>query len=468
VFRLEGPETKRKKIDAMQVTETLSNGLKHEFQVSVPAADLDAKADAKLVDLKDKVRLNGFRPGKVPVEHLRRVYGRAVMAETIDAAVNEGNAKIVSDNQLKLALAPKITLPTEPADVENVLAGKSDLAFTVAMEILPAIQLADFKTISVEKLVADVADAEVEEALGRIADQNRPYADKGEGAKAAQGDRVTISFVGKIGGEPFEGGTGEDVAVQIGSGTFIPGFEDQLVDIAAGEQRVVKASFPANYMSETLAGKDAEFDVTAKSIEAPREVTIDDEFAKSLGMESLDKLKEAVKDRIKREHDGASRAKLKRALLDALDEKHKFEVSPSLLEQEFENLWKTAQDELKNQGRTFADEGTTEDAAREDYRKIADRRVRLGLVLAEIGEKNNIKVTDEEVNRAFSERLRQFPGQEQRIYEYYKSNPEALANLRAPIFEEKVVDFILELAKVSEKSVSREELYRTDEDVKAA
>jgi trigger factor len=436
--------------------------------VVIPAQELDEKVKERLDTLKDRVRINGFRPGKVPVEHLRRVYGRAVMAETIDAAVNEGNAKIVSDNQLKLALAPKITLPTEPADVENVLAGKSDLAFTVAMEILPAIQLADFKTISVEKLVADVADAEVEEALGRIADQNRPYADKGEGAKAAQGDRVTISFVGKIGGEPFEGGTGEDVAVQIGSGTFIPGFEDQLVDIAAGEQRVVKASFPANYMSETLAGKDAEFDVTAKSIEAPREVTIDDEFAKSLGMESLDKLKEAVKDRIKREHDGASRAKLKRALLDALDEKHKFEVSPSLLEQEFENLWKTAQDELKNQGRTFADEGTTEDAAREDYRKIADRRVRLGLVLAEIGEKNNIKVTDEEVNRAFSERLRQFPGQEQRIYEYYKSNPEALANLRAPIFEEKVVDFILELAKVSEKSVSREELYRTDEDVKAA
>jgi trigger factor len=452
----------------MEVTETLSDGLKREFRVVIPAQELDEKVKERLDTLKDRVRINGFRPGKVPVEHLRRVYGRAVMAETIDAAVNEGNAKIVSDNQLKLALAPKITLPTEPADVENVLAGKSDLSFTVAMEILPAIQLADFKTISVEKLVADVADAEVEEALGRIAEQNRPYADKGEGAKAAQGDRVTISFVGKIGGEPFEGGTGEDVAVQIGSGTFIPGFEDQLVGIAAGEQRVVKASFPANYMSETLAGKDAEFDVTAKSIEAPREVTIDDEFAKSLGMESLDKLKEAVKDRIKREHDGASRAKLKRALLDALDEKHKFEVSPSLLEQEFENLWKTAQDELKNQGRTFADEGTTEDAAREDYRKIADRRVRLGLVLAEIGEKNNIKVTDEEVNRAFSERLRQFPGQEQRIYEYYKSNPEALANLRAPIFEEKVVDFILELAKVSEKSVSREELYRTDEDAKAA
>ncbi|NWG23042.1 MAG: trigger factor [Pseudorhodoplanes sp.] len=452
----------------MEVTQTLSDGLKREFRVVIPARELDEKVKERLDALKNRVRINGFRPGKVPVEHLRRVYGRAVMAETIDAAVNEGNAKIVSDNQLKLALAPKITLPTEPADVENVLAGKSDLAFTVAMEILPAITLADFKTISVEKLVADVSDAEVEEALGRIADQNRPYADKGEGAKAAQGDRVTISFVGKIAGKPFEGGTGEDIAVQIGSGTFIPGFEDQLVGIGAGEQRIVKASFPANYMSEALAGKDAEFDVTAKSIEAPREVTIDDEFAKSLGMESLAKLKDAVRDRIKREHDAASRAKLKRALLDALDEKHKFEVSPSLLEQEFENLWKTAQDELKSQGRTFADEGTTEEAAREEYRRIADRRVRLGLVLAEIGEKNNIKVTDEEVNRAFSERLRQFPGQEQRIYEYYKSNPEALAGLRAPIFEEKVVDFILELAKVSEKSVSREELYRTDEDAKTA
>lgn len=448
----------------MEVTQTLSEGLRREFRVVVPAKELDAKVAERLDSLKDRVRINGFRPGKVPVDHLRRMYGRAVMAETIDQVVNEGNAKIVSDNQLKLALAPKITLPTEQQDVENVMAGKTDLAFTVAMEILPPITLGDFKTISLERHVADVSDAEVDEALGRIAEQNRPFADKGEGAKAASGDRVSISFVGKIGGEPFEGGTGEDVPVQIGSNTFLPGFEDQLVGIAAGEQRLVKASFPANYMAEQLAGKDAEFDVTAKSIETPREVTIDDDFAKSLGMESLDKLKEAVRDRIKREHDGATRARLKRALLDALDEMHKFEVSPSLMEQEFEGLWKTAQDELKQAGKTFADEGTTEEAAREDYRKIADRRVRLGLVLAEIGEKNNIKVTEDEVNRALMDRVRQFPGQEQQVYEYFRKTPEAVANLRAPIFEEKVVDFIVELAKVTEKKVSREELFRTDED----
>lgn len=448
----------------MEVTQTLSEGLRREFRVVVPAKELDAKVAERLDSLKDRVRINGFRPGKVPVDHLRRMYGRAVMAETIDQVVNEGNAKIVSDNQLKLALAPKITLPTEQQDVENVLAGKSDLAFTVAMEILPPITLGDFKSIAIEKLVADVDDIEVQEALARIAEQNRPFADKGEGGKAASGDRVTISFVGRIGGEPFEGGKGEDVPVQIGSNTFLPGFEDQLIGIGAGEQRVVKASFPANYMAEHLAGKDAEFDVTAKLIEAPREVAIDDEFAKSLGMESLDKLKDAVRDRIKREHDGATRARLKRALLDALDEMHKFEVSPSLLEQEFEGLWKTAQDELKQAGKTFADEGTTEEAAREDYRKIADRRVRLGLVLAEIGEKNNIKVTEDEVNRALMDRVRQFPGQEQQVYEYFRKTPEAVANLRAPIFEEKVVDFIVELAKVTEKKVSREELFRTDEE----
>lgn len=452
----------------MEVTQTLSEGLRREFRVVVPAKELDAKVSERLDAMKDRVRINGFRPGKVPVDHLRRMYGRAVMAETIDQVVNEGNAKIVSDNQLKLALAPKITLPTEPADVENVLAGNTDLAFTVAMEILPPVALGDFKTIALEKLVADVTDAEVDEALGRISEQNRPFADKGEGAKAATGDRVTISFVGKIDGAPFEGGTGDDVPVQIGSNTFLPGFEDQLVGIGAGENRLVKASFPANYGAEQLAGKDAEFEVTAKTIEAPREVALDDEFAKSLGMESLAKLKDAVRDRIKREHDGASRARLKRGLLDALDEMHKFEVSPSLFEQEFEGLWRSAEDELKQAGKTFADEGTTEEAAKEDYRKIADRRVRLGLVLAEIGEKNNIKVTEDEVNRALMERVRQFPGQEQRVYDYYRKNPEAVANLRAPIFEEKVVDFIIELAKVTEKKVSREELYRADEDAPKA
>jgi trigger factor len=275
---------------------------------------------------------------------------------------------------------------------------------------------------------------------------------------------VTVSFVGKIDGVPFEGGTSEDVPVNIGSGTFIPGFEDQLIGVKAGEARTVKATFPMGYGNDKLAGKEAEFAVTAKSIEAPTEVTLDEAFAKSLGLESLDKLREAVKDRLQREHAAASRQKIKRALLDRLDEMHKFESPPSLVEQEFANVWKTITSDLEQQGRSFVDEGTDEEAAKAEYRAIADRRVRLGLVLAEIGERNNIKVTEEEVSRAVVERARQFPGQEQQVWDLYRKNANALASLRAPIYEEKVVDFLTELADVTEKKVSREELFRDDED----
>ena len=452
----------------MQVTETASEGLRREYKVVVPAQELDAKVNERLHELKDRVRINGFRPGKVPVDHLRRVYGRAAMAEVIEAAIREGNSKIVGDNKLRLAMEPKVTLPTDEAEVEGLISGKSDLAFTVAMEILAPIELADFRTIELTKLVADIGDKDIEEALDRIARQNRPYADKGEGAKAESDDRVTISFVGKIDGTPFEGGSGEDVVVQIGSGSFIPGFEDQLVGIAAGESRLLKVSFPENYLNADLAGKAAEFEVTGKSIEAPREVTIDDEFAKSLGMESLQKLKDAVRDQLKREFDGVSRQRLKRALLDALDGRHHFELPQALVEQEFEGLWKSTLEQMKSENRTFADEKTTEEEATAEYRKIANRRVRLGLVLAEIGDKNSIKVTDDEVTRAIVDQTRQMPGREQQVWDYYRNNPNALASLRAPIFEEKVVDFILALAKVTEKPVSREELYQSDDDAQTA
>lgn len=448
----------------MQVTETKTDGLQREYQVVVPLDDLAERVNARLTQLKDQVRINGFRPGKVPVAHLKRVYGRSAMAEVIEAAVRETNAKIVEDNGFRLAMEPKVTLPEDQGAVENVITGKADLAYTVAMEILPAIKLADFKTIAIEKPVAEVTETEVQEGIARIAEQNRPFAPKGEGAKAEKGDRLVVSFVGTIDGAPFEGGKGEDVSVHLGSETFIPGFEDQLIGIAAGETRKITSTFPQNYAAPALAGKTAEFEVTAKSIEAPGPVTVDEEFAKSLGLESLDKLKDAVKDRLQREYAAATRAKVKRALLDKLDESHQFEVSPTLVEQEFESLWKSTTAELQSQGRTFADEGTTEEAAKADYRKIADRRVRLGLVLAEIGDKNNIKVSDEEVNRALVERLRQFPGQEQQVYDFYRKNPAALANLRAPLFEDKVVDFLLELAKVTEKKVSREELYKEEDD----
>ncbi|MDB5518013.1 MAG: trigger factor [Tardiphaga sp.] len=451
----------------MQVKETVADGLKHEFLVSVPAADIEAKVDARLVDMKDKVRLNGFRPGKVPVGHLKRLYGRSVAAETIDQLIRDTNSEIFSERGFKLATEPKITMPTEQKEIEDVLAGKSDLSYTVAVEVVPAIQLADFKSFTVEKPVAEVSDADVDEAIKRIADQNRAYAAKAEGAKAENGDRVTVSFKGTIDGTPFDGGTGEGIQVVIGSGTFIPGFEEQLIGMAGGETRTLKVTFPKNYASETLAGKPAEFETTATLIEAPQDSTIDDEFAKALGLESLDKLKEAARERLTQEFAGATRQRVKRLLLDRLDEAHRFDAPPSLIEEEFTLMWNSIKAEMESTGKTFESENTTEEAAKEEYHKIADRRVRLGLVLSEIGEKNKISVTDDEVSRAVIERARSMPGREKEVWDFYRNNANALAQLRAPIYEDKVVDFILELANVTEKKVSKEDLYK-DEDEKTA
>ena len=452
----------------MEVTETLSDGLKREFQVQVPAADLEARVTERLGELKDRVQLRGFRPGKVPVAHLKKIYGKAVMAETIEAVIRELNAKIVSDRGLKLAMEPKVTIPNEEAEVAKLIGGQSDLAYTLALEILPKIELGNFQGIKLERLVAEVTDARIDEALGKIAEQNRPFAAKAEGAKVEKGDRVVIDFTGTLDGAPFEGGSGGDVGVNVGSGTFIPGFEDQLIGLGAGETRLVKVTFPANYVNAQLAGKEAEFKVTAKSIEAPGTVTVDDAFAKSLGLESLDKLKEAVMGRLQQEHAGLSRQRLKRQLLDKLDEMHKFALPPTLAEDEFKNVWNAVESDLKAQGRTFADEGTTEEKAREEYRAIAERRVRLGLVLAEIGERNKIAVTEDEITRAIVERARQVPGREQEVWEYYRKNPAAVAGIRAPIFEEKVVDFLVELATVTEKQVSREQLLADDDEKGAA
>lgn len=452
----------------MQVNETVADGLKHEFQISVPAADIEAKVDARLVDMKDKVKLNGFRPGKVPVGHLKRLYGRSVAAETVDQLIRDTNSQIFTERGFRLATEPKITMPTEEKEIDAILSGKSDLSYTVAIEVVPAIQLADFKSFAVEKPVADVADADVDEAIKRIADQNRSFTPKAEGAKAEKDDRVTISFTGKIDGTPFEGGTGEGIQVLIGSNTFIPGFEDQLIGIGAGETRTLKVAFPKNYASETLAGKDAEFETTATAVEVPQDTVIDDEFAKSLGMESLDKLKEAAKERLTAEFAGATRQRVKRLLLDRLDESHRFDAPPSLVDEEFNLMWNSIKAEMESGGKTFADENTTEDAAKEEYRKIADRRVRLGLVLSEIGEKNKISVTDDEVSRAVIERARSMPGREKEVWDYYRNNANALAQLRAPIYEDKVVDFILELANVTEKKVSKEDLYKDDDAEKTA
>jgi trigger factor len=448
----------------MQVTETLSEGLKREFKVVLPATELEERLTSELANLKDRVRINGFRPGKVPVQHLRRVYGRSVMADVVQNAVNEANRKIVDDNGLKLALEPQVQFPENKEEVDKALDAKADLAFTVAVEVLPSFELADLSDVQVKKTVATVSDAEVDEAVDRMAKQNRTFSPKGEGAAAANGDRVFIDFVGSIGGEKFEGGSGEGVQLDLGSGSFIPGFEDQLVGAKAGDERQVKVTFPETYPAAHLAGKEAEFAVTVKDVQTPSEVKIDDELAKGFGMESLDKLRDAVRGAIQRDFEAQSRRKVKKALLDALDTKYGFELPPSLVEQEFTGVWSQVQSDLKRGNRTFADEGTTEEEAQADYRRIAERRVRLGLVLAQIGEKSDIKVTDDEVTQALVERVRQFPGQEKQVWEYYRKNAQALAELRAPIFEEKVVDHILSQVKVVEEPVSKEALFGDEEE----
>ncbi|NDA46062.1 MAG: trigger factor [Alphaproteobacteria bacterium] len=451
----------------MQVTETQAQGLKRAYKVVLPMADLAARLDKELHDLKDKVRINGFRPGKVPMSHLKRVYGRSVMGEVVQNAVNEANRKIVEDNQLRLAQEPKIDLAGDAQEIEKIMAVEADLAFTVSLEVLPKFDIGSFDDVVLERLVTDIPDAEVDDAISRMASQNATFAPKEDGAAAAKGDQVTIDFLGKIDDVAFEGGAAQDTPLVLGSGQFIPGFEDQLIGAKTGDQRQVKVTFPEAYQAAHLAGKEAVFDVTVKAIAVAGEVKVDDEFAKGFGLENLDKLKEAIRANIQREYSKASREKIKRGLLDALDKKYSFELPEGLVEQEFSGIWAQVEAEQKQTGKSFADEGTTEDAARADYRKIAERRVRLGLVLAEVGEKAGVKVLDEEISQGVVERARQFPGQEKAVWDYFQKNPEAVAQIRAPIYEEKVVDHILSQAKVTDKTVSKDELFKADEPEKA-
>lgn len=448
----------------MQVTNTLSEGLKREFSIVLPAEDLEARLSSELVALKDKVRINGFRPGKVPVQHLRRVYGRSVMADVVQKMVNETNQKIIADHNLKLALEPKIVFPENEAEVQSALSGKSGLEYTVALEVLPQFDVKSFSDLKVTRLVAHVDDSAVDETLERLASQNKTFTARKEGAKAKKGDRVTIDFVGMIDDVPFEGGAGTDVPVEIGSNSFIPGFEDQLIGVVQGETLIVKATFPENYSATHLAGKEAAFNVTVKSVEAPGETVIDDALATSLGMESLEKLKDAIRANISREYEAVARRKTKRELLDQLDSAYDFELPPTLIEQEFNNIWQQVEADMKRAGKTFADENVTEESVRADYLGISKRRVRLGLLLAEVGEKASIQISDEELSQGLMERARQFPGQEKMVWDFYRNNPQALAEIRAPLFEDKVVDHILTSAVVVDKSVSKEELLREDDE----
>ena len=449
----------------MQITQTVSEDLRRQFTVTVPAAELDSRVTKRLEEMKGQVNLKGFRPGKAPVSYLKKQFGKSVMGEIVEQAVSEGSQKAIADNALKPAIQPRI----EPVgDINDVVDGKADLSFTVTVDLMPDFTPADVSKISVEKLVSDIDDAQVEEQITRLAENMRSFTPRGEGDAAQSGDQVVIDFAGSIDGVPFEGGTGSDFNLTLGSGQFIPGFEDQLVGAKGGDKVDVKVAFPAEYHAPELAGKDAVFAVTVKDVKAPGETVISDELATNLGLPDLATLRERVKDQIKSEYGQASRMHLKRRILDALDTMHDFGLPPAMVEAEFNAIWAQVEAELAREGKTAADEGKTDEELRAEYRKLAERRVRLGLVLGKLGEQNGIQITADEVNRAIMTRARQFPGQEQQVFQYYAQNPNAQAEIRAPLFEDKVVDFIAELAQVTEKKVDKDTLFADPEDEPAA
>lgn len=445
----------------MQVIETLAQGLKRELKVVIPADEMEARMSERLVEVKDRVRINGFRPGKVPVAHLKKVYGKSIMADLVNEIVREKPTEILTSRGEKSATQPEIGMTEDEAEADKILKAEADFEFTVAYEIIPPIELKDASGIKVTREVVDVGEDEVNEQIERIAESARTYESKK--GKAANGDRVTIDYLGKVDGEAFDGGKDEDAELVLGSNRFIPGFEEQLVGAKAGDEKTITVTFPADYPAANLAGKEATFDVTVKDVAAAAPIEINDELATKLGLESVDKLKEIVRGQIESQFGSITRQKVKRQLLDQLDELYQFDTPERLVDAEFENIWRQINTDLQQAGKTFADEDTTEEEARAEYRKLAQRRVRLGLVLSEIGEKAGVQVSDDEMQNSLFQQLRQFPGQEKEIIEYFRNTPGAAASLRAPLFEEKVVDHLLTEVSVTDKKVSKEELTAEDD-----
>jgi trigger factor len=441
----------------MQVTETLAEGLKREFKVVVPAADIEKKVTERLTRLAASARLPGFRPGKVPTALLKKRYGSTVMGEVLEQAVSDSSAETIRSRGLRPAMQPKVSIAK--------FAEGEDLEYTMAMELLPDIEPVDFSSLELERLTVEVPESEVDEALKGLAARQRRSEPVAEPRQARQGDILVIDFVGRLGETEFQGGSGQDYHLELGGGSFIPGFEDQLVGAMPGEERTVTVTFPADYGNKDLAGKDATFTVTVKGIREPVQTPVDDELAKAVGLENLDALRGQISEQIQNEYKGLARVRMKRTLLDALADRHQFPVPPGMVESEFDEIWKQIEADRKDGRLDPEDAAKSEEDLRRDYRAIAERRVRLGLLLSEVGRANNIQVTAEELNRAVLDEARRFPGRERQVFEFYQKNPEMVARLRAPIYEDKIIDFILELAKLTERNVSPQEL---NEEFKAA
>jgi len=445
----------------MQVVETSTEGLSRVITVTVPATELSAKLDAKLAEFAPKMKLKGFRPGKVPVSHVRKTYGREMMGEIVNDTINETSQKALDEIKVRPAAPADMKLTS---DMDKVLAGSDDLAYEMALEVMPDFTPVDPKTLKLNRPTYEASDADLDEALTELAGQAKNYEDKkGKAVKAADGDQLTIDFLGKLDGEPFEGGTAEDADLVIGSNRFIPGFEEQLKGAKVGEEKTIEVTFPADYQAANLAGKLATFDIKVKAIKAEAPAVVDEDFAKRIGLESLDKLKELLRNNLNQQYAGQTRFKLKRSLLDALDAAHSFDLPPKMVDAEFDGIWQQVEAD-KAAGNLPEDDAKKSDKAlKAEYRKIAERRVRLGLVLAEIGRANNVGVTDQELNNAIMAEARNYPGQERQVLDFYRQNPNAAASMRAPIYEEKVCDLIFSLADVTDTPITKEELLK-DED----
>ncbi len=433
----------------MQVKETLNEGLKRAYSITIPAAELDAKVDEKLKEAQPEVEMKGFRKGKVPMALMKKQFGPKVMGEAMQEAVDGAMAKHFEESGDRPSMQPEVKMVNEEWKEGD------DIEVEMSYEALPEIKQPDLKKIKLEKLVVKPADEEVEEALKSLAETAQNFEDRKKGSKAKDGDQIVFDFAGSVDGELFEGGTAEDYPLVLGSGSFIPGFEEQLIGAKAGDELDVKVTFPKEYGAENLAGKDAVFACKVKAVKAPAAAEINDDLAKQYGAEDLADLKKQIGERLEAEYAGASRAVMKRALLDALDAASDFELPPSLLDAEAgqiaHQLWH--EDNPDVQGHEHPEIETTD-----EHRKLAARRVKLGLLLAEMGQKAEVEVTDAEMSQAIMNQARQYPGQEREFFEFVQQNPQMQQQLRAPLFEDKVVDYAFELADVSEKEVSKEEL----------
>lgn len=435
----------------MQVTPTLNEGLKRAFTVVVPSADLQTRRNARLAEVARDVKLPGFRPGKVPASLVKQRYGASVNAELLEQIVNDATTKLMQEQNLRPANQPKV-------DLVSAGEGDADLEFKVEMEVLPEIEVPDLSGLKLTRLTAKVSDETIDKAIADLARRSRKFETIEEDRAAAHGDVICVDFVGKLDGTPFDGGTADDVNVEIGGEGFIPGFAEQMEGLKAGEDRTITVTFPADYQAAELAGKEVTFEVKAKSLKKAVDPAIDDELAKSVGLENLEQARKLITEQAEGEYRQLTRLRIKRELLDALSDKTAFEAPASMVDAEFSQIWARVEEDRKAGRMDEEDAGKDEDTLRADYRRIAERRVKLGLLLAEIGRKQEIQVSREELLGAMQQEAQRYPGQEQMVFEFFSKNPQAVEGLRGPILENKVVDYLIELADVTDKEVTPEEL----------